>query len=46
MGMGQFGDALFRARTTRNVVINVGLQWLNRMLGIGTKVVLVRLLFR
>lgn len=41
---GSFGAAVFRARTAQNVAINVGLQWLNRFLGIVTKIVLVRLL--
>ncbi len=36
---------MFRARTAQNVAINVALQWLNRLLGIVTKIVLVRLLF-
>jgi PST family polysaccharide transporter len=36
---------VFRARTAENVAINVGLQWLNRFLGVVTKIVLVRLLF-
>ena len=42
---GSFGAAVFRARTAENVAINVGLQWLNRFLGVATKIVLVRLLF-
>ncbi len=36
---------MFRALTAENVAINVALQWLNRFLGVVTKVVLVRLLF-
>ena len=40
-----FRAAVFRQRTTENVVIYVGLQWFNRILGVVTKVILVRLLF-
>ena len=36
---------MFRQRTTENVVIYVGLQWFNRILGVVSKVVLVRFLF-
>ena len=36
---------MFRARTAQNVAINVALQWLNRFVGVVTKIVLVRLLF-
>ena len=36
---------MFRARTAQNVAINVALRWLNQLLGVGTKIVLVRLLF-
>ena len=36
---------MFRQRTTENIVINVGLQWFNRILGVVSKVILVRLLF-
>jgi PST family polysaccharide transporter len=35
---------VFRARTAENVLINVGLQWFNRLLSVVTKVILVRLL--
>ena len=35
---------MFRQRTTHNIVINVGLQWFNRILGVVSKVVLARLL--
>ncbi len=43
-GLGSFGAAVFRARTAENVAINVALQWLNRLLAVVTKIVLVRLL--
>ncbi len=36
---------MFRARTAQNVLILVGLQWFNRILGVVTKVILARLLF-
>ncbi|HYM39782.1 MAG TPA: oligosaccharide flippase family protein [Thermoplasmata archaeon] len=36
---------MFRQRTTENIVINVGLGWFSRILGVITKVVLARLLF-
>ncbi len=36
---------MFRARTAENVAINVALRWLNQLLGVVTKIVLVRLLF-
>jgi O-antigen/teichoic acid export membrane protein len=35
---------VFRARTAENVAVFVGLQWFNRILGVGTKIVLVRVL--
>ena len=36
---------VFRAKTAQNVLILVGLQWFNRLIGLVTKVFLVRLLF-
>ncbi len=36
---------MFRARTAQNVAINVALRWLNQLLSVVTKIVLVRLLF-
>ena len=42
---GSFGAAVFRARTAQNVAINVALRWLNQLLGVATKIVLIRLLF-
>ena len=35
---------MFRARTAENVAVFVALQWVNRVLGVVTKIVLVRLL--
>lgn len=35
---------MFRQRTTENIVISVGLQWFNRILGVISKVILARLL--
>ena len=35
---------MFRARTAENVAVFVGLQWFNRVFGVVTKIILIRLL--